>query len=84
MTLDSKTPDYIYARDDWEVTLGWEERDLLIEEMVGELWEPKEFATLINGPPMWAKEVVLTRDENGAPDETEIRWFDSLEEAERA
>ena len=77
-------PDYIYDRDDWEVTLCWEERDLLVDDMVGALWEPKEFGTLIKGPSMWAKEVVLTCDENGAPDETEIRWFDSVEEAERA
>ena len=79
-----KSPDYIYDPDDLESTFGWRDRDLLTDGMVGELWEPKEFGTLINGPPMWAKEVVVTRDDEGDPDETEVRWFTSLEEALKA
>ena len=79
-----KKPDWIYDPDDWEFTHDWEDRDLLIDDLCGELWEPKEFATLIKGPPVWAKEVVLTRDGNGDPDETEMQWFNSLEEAQNA
>ncbi len=81
-----KDPDFIYDPDDWEVTCGWKDRDLLVDDMAfaGGLHEPKEFATLIKGPPIWAKEVVLTRDDEDDPDETEVRWFKSLEEAERA
>ena len=82
--MGKKAPDWIYDPDDWEVTHEWGDRDLLVDDMVGEIWEPKEFGTLIKGPSMWAKEVVLTRDENDAPDETEVRWFKTLEEAERA
>lgn len=86
MTHEPKTtePDYIYNPDDWEMTFGWRDRDCLTDEMTGELWAPKEFSTLINGHPVRAEEVVVTRDENGDPDETEVRWFNSLEEAERA
>ena len=80
----NRHPDYIYDPDNWEETYNWEDRNLLVDEPMADLWKPKEFATLIKGPPMWAKEVVVTKDENGDPDETEVRWFKSLEDAERA
>lgn len=84
MTFDPKAPDYIYDPNDWEMTVGWRDREYLTDEMIGELWKPKEFGTLINGPAIWAKEVVLAKDDHGDPDETEVRWFKSLEEAEQA
>lgn len=79
-----KKPDWIYDPDNWEYTHGWEDRDLLVDDLYGGLSEPKEFATLIKGPPVWVKEVTLTHDENGDPDKTEMQWFNSLEEAEKA
>ena len=86
MTAKPQNPDYVYDPDDWEFTCGWKDRDLLVDEMAiaGGLHEPKEFSTLIKGPSVWAKDVVLTRDDEGSADETEVRWFTSLEEAEKA
>jgi hypothetical protein len=46
--------------------------------------EIQEFATLIKGPPRFAARVILTRNEDGDPDETEVRWFDSEKEARAA
>lgn len=77
-------PDYIFDPDNWETTTTWDDRSYLIEDLTGELWEPKEFATLHKGPAVYAVEVVLTVDEDGDPDDTELCWFDSLDEARKA
>ena len=79
-----REPDYVYNPDDWEATYEWSDRALLADhEEVN--WRgrdaPIHFKTLIQGPDKWAANVVLTRDEAGDPDDEEIRWFDSEEEA---
>lgn len=81
VTEPPKEPEYVFDPDDWETTYSWKDCDELTDGWTGELWEPHEFATLVQGPRKWAKEVIVTRDENGDPDETEIRWFDSAEAA---
>ncbi len=79
-----REPAYVYNPEDWEATYVWGDRALLADhEEVN--WRgrdaPIHFKTLIQGPDKWAANVVLTRDEAGDPDDEEIRWFDSEEEA---
>ena len=88
LTLTARDPDFIYDPDDWEMTYSWGDRDLLAEEYFegGRVLDrgPVEYATLIKGPAAWAVEVALTRDEDGDPITTEIRWFTSLKGAQAA
>ena len=72
-------PDFIYNPDNWDCTYSWRDRDELTDG--DDLDEPHEFATLMIGPPKWAVEVVLTPDQDGEPDETEIQWHDTREAA---
>lgn len=77
-----RDPDYVFDHNDWEVTYDWTDRDHLTDEMSpGDLLQ---FSTLISGPPKWAARVIVTRDEAGDPDETDVRWFDSEAEARAA
>ena len=79
-------PDYIYDPDDWEWTAAWGDRVTLTEECKG-LQRPrdvKRFATLIDGPSKFAAIVPLTFTDDGEPDETEVRWFDTEAEARTA
>lgn len=46
--------------------------------------EPLEIATLIRGPRKWVADVPVTWDADGDPDNTEIQWFDSEEDARAA
>lgn len=78
---EARKPNFIFDSDYWDQTYSYEDRNYLTEGLVGELWEPKEFRTLIYGPSLYAVEVVLSLDEEGDSDETEIQWFDTLEEA---
>lgn len=77
-------PDYIFDPDDWECTYEYKDRSYLTDDMPGDLWEPRRFETLIKGPDRWAVEVVISTDDNGDPDETEIRWFETEAEAQAA
>lgn len=86
--MANSTPDYVYDPDDWEATYCWDDRHVLIENCgidtrirAGEI---VRFGTLRKGPDKWAANIVLTRDEDGEPDEIEVRWFDSAEEARAA
>lgn len=74
--------DYIYLDEDWEVTLAWEDKDELADDIdVGEVIGCK---TLINGPDKFCARVVLSRDDAGDLDEQGLVWFDDLETAEAA
>ncbi len=76
---------YIYDADDWEETFQIEDKNVLVEGYDLLLKdEPKRFGTLIQGPALWAARVVTSVDNDGDPDETEVRWFDSKEAAIRA
>jgi len=77
-------PDFIYDPDNWEMTLPWDDRSDLAQDT--ELWHTdiKRFETLVRGPDQWIVNIVLSWDDEGDPDETEIRWFDTEDEAKRA
>ena len=80
--MSEAKPDYCYAVGDWEWTNNWEDRHLLTEDM--RLGDIMQIGTLISGPDKWAAHVAITWDDDGCPDETEVRWFDTKEEAEAA
>lgn len=80
----SDKPDYVYDPEDWEATYSWDDRDCLTEDISLGAGEVKMFRTLIQGPNKYVAEITLTLDDEGCPDETEIRWFDTLEAAQAA
>ncbi len=75
-------PDYIFDPDDWECTYDWTDRWEVTNDL--DLEDPKRFSTLTKGPDKWAVKVAVSRDEDGDPDEVEVRWFDSEAEARAA
>lgn len=82
----TKNFDYAYWPDDWEFTCDARDLSPLDEFAVQDA--PRgtivEMATLIKGPTKYAAKVPVTFDEDGDPDEEEIQWFDTREEAEAA
>mgnify|MGYP000480570566 CR=1 FL=1 len=70
-------PDFFYDPDEWESSMAWEDRaDFLTEyECSIDVGDIKKFSTLHRGPDKYAACLVLTRDEDGDPDETELRWL---------
>ncbi len=80
------TPDYVYDPDDWEATYCWADRDQLIDniEVHNRTGEIVRLSTLVRGPDKWVTNVVISFDEDGSPDETEVRWFDTEEDARAA
>ncbi|HZT90363.1 MAG TPA: hypothetical protein VFA12_20650 [Stellaceae bacterium] len=76
--------DYIYDPDDWEITYNATDRYMLFDDHQLRFGEIKQFATLIKGAPVWAACVVIGLDDEGEPEESEIRWFNSEEEARAA
>ena len=77
-------PDFIYDPDEWEYTAAWKDRQDLAEDIVKFVGEIKRFETLCRGADKWAALVPVSFDEDGDPDETEVRWFDSEADARRA
>lgn len=77
-------PDYLFDSNDWEFTIAWGDRDLLVEDARLHPGEMKAFSGLRMTAGAWAAHVILTRDEDGCADETEIRWFLSEAEAKAA
>lgn len=77
-------PDYIYDPDDWEYTSEYKNRVDLVEGCELCVGDVKRFCTLIEGPDRFAANVVVSRDDDGEPNETEIRWFDTEAEARAA
>jgi hypothetical protein len=77
--------DYCFDPENWEFTCSWPERDQV--HGYGESFKPGQpmrVCTLLKGPDKWVADVPITWDEEGEPDETEIKWFDSEEEARAA
>lgn len=78
-----RDPDYIYNTNSWNSTISWENRGLITDYLdfgdgiVG-------LVSLYSGPTKFVARVPVTFDENGDPDETEVQWFDTREEAEAA
>lgn len=81
---ERRWPDYIYEPDNWEYTCNWDDRDNLTEDSDLFCGEVREYATLIQGPPVYAAHVPISFDADGDFEETEIQWFHSLEEATAA
>lgn len=80
-------PDFVYDPGDWEATYTWSDRAQLLEDIEARrrsLNAPIEIATLMRGPSLWVAHIVISRDEVGDPDETELRWFATLDEANAA
>jgi hypothetical protein len=78
-------PDYCFDPEEWEFTCHWSDRDEVHGH--GESLnrrDPMRVCTLMKGPDKWVADVPITWDENGDPDDTEIKWFDSEEEARAA
>ena len=77
-------PDYAYNPEDWECTYSWDQRAELEEELEIRLGDVRQVATLIEGPAKFLAIKVLTRYADGDPDDYEVAWFDTKEEAEAA
>lgn len=77
-------PDYLYDPENWEVTWEWSDRSEALDDADLSIGEIKRFNTLIQGPPKFAAHVALTRDDAGDPDDHEIQWFDTEDEAKAA
>lgn len=75
-------PDYIYNPQCWEVTMEYNSRDDLMDGC--DYGQIAEMHTLVLGPTMFGVRLAVSFDDDGHPDETEIRWFNSREEAEAA
>lgn len=74
--------DYCFSPESWEFTCSWPDRDQV--HGYGEslkMGQPMRVCTLLKGPDKWVADVPVTWDQDGEPDETEIKWFDSEEEA---
>lgn len=70
--VQSDEPDHVYNPDDWEYTVPWKDRYLLVDEVPDE--EIIRLCTLCNGPDYFA-----------AKDSDECwHWFRSRDEAESA
>jgi hypothetical protein len=81
-TQTQPEPDYCFDPDNWEFTCHWSDRDQVHGH--GDALnssEPMRVATLMKGPDKWVADVPVTWDENGDPDETEVKWFSTEEEA---
>ena len=77
-----KRIDFVYDPEDWLETVNWDVRD----EVHGwgdhlETGKPKRIATLIEGPSKWCVKVQVDPDD---PEDTDVLWFDSEEEAKAA
>lgn len=82
---EAAKPDYCFDPEDWEFTCHWSDRDEVHGFGDGlKRDEPMRVCTLLKGPDKWVADIPVTWGEDGAPDETEIRWFDTEEEARAA
>ena len=79
--LPPAKPDYVYNPVDWEVTFEYADRSELAENLDLSPGDVERIDTLLKGPPLFVSEVILSRDDNGDPDETEVQFFATEEEA---
>lgn len=82
----TKDFDFAYWAEDWEFTASADHLELIDEQAVEDAPRGSiaEISTLVKGPTKYAAKVPVTFDEDGDPDEEEIQWFDTREEAEAA
>lgn len=78
-------PDFCYDPAEWEFTCDWDERDQVHSHGEGLSYsDPMLVFTLVRGPRKWVANVPTSFEDDGSPDEHEVRWFDSEEEARAA
>lgn len=82
--LPPATPDYIYDPDDWECTYEYSDRSELVEHLELSPGDVRPLLTLVHGPHVFVSDVILSRDDDGDPDETEVQFFASEDEARAA
>lgn len=70
-------PEIIYNPDDWEASYDIADKDCLADDVDIPPGQMHRFKTLVHGPDKFAVCVVLSRDESGDPEDTEIQWFDN-------
>lgn len=74
-----REPDHCYDDANWEYSIDWKSRDTLTDDLP--LGDMMKVGTLFDGPYKFAAHIIVTRDEDGDADETEVRWFDTEAEA---
>lgn len=76
-------PDYIYDKDNWEMTVEFSDQDILTDDL--DYFDILHCGTLIKGPDLFLVRVPITwDDDDGEPDDYEIQSFATREEAEIA
>ena len=81
LKLADRTADYAYNPEGWETTYSVADLDALADEFELSPGEVRKAETLVKALPIWAAMVVLSRDEFGQPDETDLKWFDTEADA---
>lgn len=80
--VELKTPDYAYDAKDWEYSIGTEHvLDLGDGLGVGDAMRVGYFRTL---PERWLARVPTAINGDGEPEDDELQWFDTEEEAKAA
>ena len=78
-------PDYLYDPDNWECTYEWETRVEAADDAgMHYPCEIKRFCTLLRGPDKFAVKVPTAWDEDGNPEDWELEFFDSADDARAA
>ncbi len=83
-TKNDEHPQWLYDPTDWGGAYSWRDRWLLTQAADLSLGELREFASLVDGPPIYAARLPIAFDEDGLPDETQVDWFRSRSEAQTA
>lgn len=73
--------DYVYNPEDWEATYPIGDQYEIVDGLGIDPGHVRKLATLCDGPPIWVANVVVSRDDDGDADETEIKWFDTEADA---
>ncbi len=77
----NKEPELIYDPENWETTYDYRDRNCLADDLSIPPGQFYRFRTLVHSTDKYAACVVLSRDESGGPEDTEIQWFDTEEDA---
>lgn len=80
--LAPEDADYFYDSDNWESTVRKEDLDIITDDLDdGGIRLVGRFLEL---PDKWLARVVTERDDNGDAMDSELRWFDTEDEAQKA
>lgn len=75
---------WIYDPADWEITYAWSDCEQLIDASHLEIGDCRKFATLIDGPKIYAARLPTRFDAEGEIEDAEVQWFHSRADAETA